>query len=248
MAETINLDSDTRAYLSRNYIIRDSIAELCNIISSGESGHAITLFSQSGQGKTTLLRKIIRHICNNTNIAVIYAKNTREFDDSNIMDLVKGGRLIFTKYDLKLSKTIRTLTKRYAQFIQDVLDGKKSREYLPNIMIIFDDVQGLSPDLTTQFNKDIRLLSRQGRHSGISFILSAQSWRSIEKSSRGNQTLFITLLPINDEYIEEIYNFYFASVPKTKNRELFSSLTLPRFTVMVKRARDNKKWIFINKN
>lgn len=154
---------------------------------------------QSGTGKSTLLNNIITSIAekyspDEMRLYLLDYKLGVEFkiykDHPNVeLLLLDNNRLSAAVEALK--RLENEMTRREKLFeayltIQDIdAYNKKSKEKLPRILIIIDEVQQLFKDYETQrkINPLIKSIAKQGRSFGIHMLFSSQSYDGCNISS-----------------------------------------------------------------
>lgn len=248
-------DKDTIEAINRDFNFIENDKEYKNLYEylESENWHFMLLSGTSCQGKTYLVRKLLKYY-SNSKYNIIYVKNNTNVDDIRLQMYENIKRLDMSENTAKLihgfiesnenkvKKVLKDkkLTKKYMN-VEDDEEIFKSLNMYP-IMVIFDDIQNLDSELTTLFNKLICKLSMEGRHFYFKTVLLLQNYRSIPKMVRSNSQFFIVLNPIDSEYIEQICKEWFN---KTELKTI-KRLKLPRYSLLIKYKPHNEQTIFTN--
>ena len=222
------------------------------------AANSIMLYGTSGQGKSHLLRQYLDHYYFGKTprlkgTTIIMLKNTLEDADKRYYELSqKSKHFIFSALvDIKMAAKdaqmgedefvdefigkVEYIIRAKNKDKQEYFRGKRKEPNAERFVVIFDDMLAFSEHNRKKLNKLIKELVVQGRHSNIQTWILVQHFISITKLIRSNINMFVSMLPLDYEYVRSLYETYFRKFDDYKTflryvrgKPLYSKLAMVR--------------------
>jgi len=176
---------------------------------------AIILIGKKGSGKSWLVKNILHELCNNKKIdeCCIFAPHEKYAQFYN-----NFTERVYHKYNSDIIQNILSIQ------AERMRNKKINGEPVKNVMVVFDDCLGQNGTLVR--DNPIQELLFNGRHYGISYILTMPSPLKIVPELRSNFDYIFLLAEDYISNLKRVYDHYAGMFPNFDLfRQIFGQLT-----------------------